>query len=932
MSERRLFSLPEKSEIKEIEKIRQAVIQARRLLHPYSNAAEFVHSHPFGHYADKDFIAAAQEIKADFGQEGLPTMEDLLGWFNSSDIEKEDLKAVIQRRYPNITDTDSFIESIIKPKQNQKKSESRFQEEEDTLTSFIDGLIIEGGKTIGTFWRQKAVEDLEEIFNNFGKRYTASQFFYLLSGKWDIVDALNWQMDELLGRFFDRGIMALPQFDRKNGLLAYWKEKQTYRIPIFRFGINGEFIKIDDYQRKFLEIKDLSAEEIIIRSLKKLGIKEEDYQDYFKRMMVEQPGWFSAVIGAEERKDWYPIKLEEVLAIRLFYEAEFFQSEVKKYGWGTEVNKETLKNYFFENIGEWFVRRNNENIAFSRPSGQRLKLNRLHGHESFPPDLVSYIIPYQGWINRLEKKERYELLAGLQYSYLTHPIIAEEREQEGEDLSEFEKRVILFKALENNYQRKLIERLRNQPEKKGKKVEGGKIRVLHCMDERTVYLSEKLKEILDVKTFGVPGSFFVPMDEIQIITEYDNNRKKQLRQIIELFKVHGLIDRLSEFPILLNAFGSIQLLKTTGELVLQSLAPEERQKIIDLFENLTQGETNIKMTLSFEEKGEIVKRVLDLIDIDYSKLGKDGKELFVIQGHGSTSKNNPLEAAHNCGACGKGRDGWYNAQLFALFANDSEVRKYLFEKYRIDLTNVAFMSTYFDTAKNITRVPHQSIPNDFKSLVEQYMIAMDETDKNVALFRCQSLPGAPRTIDPEKAQRHTLKRSLDWAESFPENGHAGAAVIYIGKGETGFADGRAFKIAYDYTKDKDGEKLKRRIIEMGKIAEGIIFEYYYSRIDPHGPLSGGNKVTSNVVGEAFIRSGINTDIKVGLPWQMVAKHIPLRPHYVIEAPVLKINQLLIDEKVFTTFKNSWNILIVKDPETNIIYKFNPENGNFEEMS
>ena len=135
-------------------------------------------------------------------------------------------------------------------------------------------------------------------------------------------------------------------------------------------------------------------------------------------------------------------------------------------------------------------------------------------------------------------------------------------------------------------------------------------------------------------------------------------------------------------------------------------------------------------------------------------------------------------------------------------------------------------------------------------------------------------------------------------------------------------DGRAFKLYYDWKQDSDGERLAHIISHFGHIAEGIIYEYYFSSIDPFGPFGGGDKANWNITGAVAARSGIMTDIRTGLPIQMTGGHEPVRPFYTLEAPVELVEQMLRQHpEVLAVFSLHWAHLLVKDPQTNTIHEW-----------
>jgi hypothetical protein len=160
-------------------------------------------------------------------------------------------------------------------------------------------------------------------------------------------------------------------------------------------------------------------------------------------------------------------------------------------------------------------------------------------------------------------------------------------------------------------------------------------------------------------------------------------------------------------------------------------------------------------------------------------------------------------------------------------------------------------------------------------------------------------------------------RSVDLAQVRPELGHATNAVCVVGRRWRTrglFLDRRAFLVSYDPTADHDGAILTRTLAAVGPVGAGINLEYYFSVIDRLG-YGAGTKLPHNITGLLGVMDGHASDLRTGLPWQMVEIHEPVRLLMIIDAPADRI--LAAAARVPAVQRlalNRWIQLVAWDPD------------------
>ena len=99
------------------------------------------------------------------------------------------------------------------------------------------------------------------------------------------------------------------------------------------------------------------------------------------------------------------------------------------------------------------------------------------------------------------------------------------------------------------------------------------------------------------------------------------------------------------------------------------------------------------------------------------------------------------------------------------------------------------------------------------------------------------------------------------------------------------------------------------------VCAGISLEYYFSFVDNPG-YGCGTKLPHNIAALLGVMDGAASDLRTGLPWQMVEIHEPVRQLFVIEAkPDVMLAILERNAGIRQLVRNDWIRLALLDPDS-----------------
>jgi hypothetical protein len=104
------------------------------------------------------------------------------------------------------------------------------------------------------------------------------------------------------------------------------------------------------------------------------------------------------------------------------------------------------------------------------------------------------------------------------------------------------------------------------------------------------------------------------------------------------------------------------------------------------------------------------------------------------------------------------------------------------------------------------------------------------------------------------------------------------------------------------------------------VVAGISLEYYFSYVDPSG-YGCGTKLPHNVTSLLGVMDGAQSDLRTGLPWQMVEIHEPTRLAIVVEGTPDRVRRVVEDNPAIERLvRNRWIWFACLDTESGALWE------------
>jgi uncharacterized protein YbcC (UPF0753/DUF2309 family) len=669
-----------------------------------------------------------------------------------------------------------------------------------------------------------------------------------------------------------------------------------------------------------LEDQNVSPLELIRESLDALGVVEEEWDAFLSATLLALRGWAGITRFLEERSDRavHPIpqgSLIEFLAIRLLLDRLALTHTAREAigfdGPLSELRDELLKRIDHQSPGT-------EQRAF----------------------LVFQLAQVLGWtpeeLHRLSEKDWATLV------------------EEIESFSPVERRRIFHLAYERRFCTQVLDALTLHNRTPQEESRSPRFQAMFCIDEREESIRRHVEEVApEAVTFSIAGFYFIDMyyrgaddahfvplcpavmrpqhwvvekaaDNLEDAHQRHTRTRRTLGRASHQLHVGS---RTFVLGAILSAVGGVL---ASIPLVAGTLFPRLTARIRKALGRIVFDPPRTRLHLERDEpspgceNGQVGYTLDEMTSIAERVLRDTGlttgfARLVLTFGHGSTSMNNPHESAHDCGACGGARGG-PNGRAIARILNDPRIRDRLRARGLHIPPETVFVGGMHNTSSEaLTFYDLDLLPETHREEFESVRVLMERACDHDAHERCRRFLSAPLTLSFAAARQHVEGRAEDLSQVRPEWGHATNAITIVGRRKRTrglFLDRRAFLNSYDPTQDDDEATILTRILQAAvPVCAGISLEYYFSYVDNSG-YGCGTKLPHNVSALLGVMDGAASDLRTGLPWQMVEIHEPVRQLFIIETtPKTLLNIMDRNPGIGRLVRNGWVMLAALDPDS-----------------
>jgi uncharacterized protein YbcC (UPF0753/DUF2309 family) len=728
----------------------------------------------------------------------------------------------------------------------------------------------------------------------------------------DIDSQVNSILIRFCAAFVDIGLARWPLVGRDKGFFQAFAS--VYRKPVrcperWLRRLGSELGRLQD--------SGLSAAECVLETLTLLGVPDSEWDVFIAQTLLCLRGWGGIIQHMQTRGDRVAHtiprgSLTELLAVRLL-----------------------LERFALAHAAE-------ESLGYKRP----LAFLRTELRRRLPPSptpsaeqrafLVFQLAQVLGWspdqLYRRTPEQWSELI------------------QEIEEFNGIERRRVLHIAYEKRLRQQTLDALLLHPRRPAPAAP--RFQVITCLDEREESFRRHLEEAApDCETFGAAGFFgvamyyrgvadsrFVPLCPIAIqprhhVEEYaeepleESLRRRRTRWALATVSYQAHVGTLGILAgaLLTTGLGVLAIVPMVVRTLFPRLAARIREQMGRLVHALPRTRLRLERGESDPGPGDAqlgytLQEMIDIAERQLRDIGltRSFARLVFVIGHGSHSMNNPHESAHDCGACG-GSVGGANARALAQILNDSRVRAALALRGLVIPGDTRFLGALHNTCSEDVKVfDRDRLPRTHHSDFEDASHALKLALRGNAHERARHFRSAPLTLSFDDARQHMKDRAEDLAQVRPEWGHATNALCVIGRRERTrglFLDRRAFLVSYNPTQDDSEQSTLARILAASvPVCAGINLEYYFCSVDPTG-WGCGTKLPHNITSLVGVMDGAASDLRTGLPWQMVEIHEPVRLLIVVETTSQAMLRLLArNEAMGRLVRNGWVQMAVLDPD------------------